>query len=299
MPAAGPPASLRQWANGFGAGRAGTRLPAPAGAGYNNSMTEPAGIWGTSREWVIDLTVATGIGAFLGLIGPFGSFNGGPLGERLLYWVASCWIGLFVLTFAVRLSLRTASRLHLPVWFALLAGVAIGAVPLGAIVALFSAYFWTGLHGHIGPFLDWYGQTLAVAEPCAFGYYFIVDGRRLTSGSTPSPPPIPPPIKRDTRFLDRLPARLGRNLLCLQMEDHYVRAHTDLGSDLILTPLKDAMAELAEIDGLQVHRSWWVAKSAVAAPIVKGRNYALRLTNGLEVPVSRASVAKARAQGWL
>ena len=31
------------------------------------------------------------------------------------------------------------------------------------------------------------------------------------------------------RFLDRLPPRLGRDLLCLQMEDHYVRAHTARG----------------------------------------------------------------------
>ena len=83
------------------------------------------------------------------------------------------------------------------------------------------------------------------------------------------------------------------------MEDHYVRAHTDLGSDLILTPLKAAVAELADVEGLQVHRSWWVARSAVAAPVIEGRSYSLRLTNGLEVPVSRASVAKARALGWL
>jgi DNA-binding LytR/AlgR family response regulator len=75
-----------------------------------------------------------------------------------------------------------------------------------------------------------------------------------------------------------------------------VRAHTDLGSDLILTPLRAAMAE---IDGLQVHRSWWVARSAVTAALVDGRKHSLRLTNGLDVPVSRASVAKLRALGWL
>ena len=71
------------------------------------------------------------------------------------------------------------------------------------------------------------------------------------------------------------------------------------GSDLILTPLKDAIAELGATDGLQVHRSWWVAKGAVAEPVASGRNLSLRLSNGLEVPVSRASVAKLRAAGWL
>jgi DNA-binding LytR/AlgR family response regulator len=96
-----------------------------------------------------------------------------------------------------------------------------------------------------------------------------------------------------------LPPRLGHDLLCLQMEDHYVRAHTARGSDLILTPLKDAIAELGATDGLQVHRSWWVARAAVAEPVTSGRNLSLRLSNGLEVPVSRASVAKLRAAGWL
>ena len=71
------------------------------------------------------------------------------------------------------------------------------------------------------------------------------------------------------------------------------------GSDLILTPLKGAITELGDADGLQVHRSWWVAKAAVAGSVASGRNLSLRLSNGLEAPVSRASVAKLRAAGWL
>ena len=55
------------------------------------------------------------------------------------------------------------------------------------------------------------------------------------------------------------------------------------GSDLILTPLKEAIAELGDTDGLQVHRSWWVARRAVVEPVTSGRNLSLRLSNGLEV----------------
>ena len=261
-------------------------------------MIRLAGIGSSLRGWGVDLAVATGIGIFLGIVGPFGSFNGGPLGMRILYFVTCSWAAVIVLTVAVRVSLRAADRLGVTIWVALPAAIALGAVPLLAIIVPFSLFFWPG--SDAGPLLDWYGRTLAIAEPSAFGYYFIVDGRRLmpARGTSASTTPVPA-LKRQARFIDRLPARLGRNLLCLQMEDHYVRAHTDLGSDLILTPLKDAVAELGEIDGLQVHRSWWVARSAVAAAVVNGRNYSLRLTNGLEVPVSRASVARARASGWL
>lgn len=297
MAEAGPPAPLRQWANGFGTGRTGPELQVSRPNRYDRPMIRLVGIGGFLRGWAVDLAVATGIGTFLGIVGPFGSFNGGPLGVRILYWVTCSWAAVIVLTIAVRVSLRAADRLGITIWIALPAAVALGIVPLLAILLPYSLYFWPGSEAGL---LDWYGRTLAIAEPCAFGYYFIVDGRRLrpAPGAAASTTPVPA-LKHPARFIDRLPARLGRNLLCLQMEDHYVRAHTDLGSDLILTPLKDAVAELGEIDGLQVHRSWWVARSAVAAALVNGRNYSLRLTNGLEVPVSRASVARARASGWL
>jgi hypothetical protein len=262
-------------------------------------MNGNGGMLGSPRQWAVDLAVATGIGVFLGVIGPFGSFNGGPLEYRLFFWVVNLWIGLIILSLVMRVSLRAARRLDLPIWFALPACAALGALPLSLAVALFEARFWPGNHGRLGPWLQTYGQTLAITEPCAFGYYFLVRGRRPSPAQPLSAPAMVTLEAGGARFIDRLPSRLGRNLLCLQMEDHYVRAHTDLGSDLILTPLKAAVAELAEVEGLQVHRSWWVARRAVAAPVVDGRNYSLRLTNGLEVPVSRASVAKARALGWL
>jgi DNA-binding LytR/AlgR family response regulator len=50
---------------------------------------------------------------------------------------------------------------------------------------------------------------------------------------------------------------------------------------------------------MQVHRSWWVARAAVADSGLNGRNLILRLKNGLEAPVSRPTVAKLKAAGWL
>jgi DNA-binding LytR/AlgR family response regulator len=83
------------------------------------------------------------------------------------------------------------------------------------------------------------------------------------------------------------------------MEDHYVRAHTRLGSALILIPLRQAVEELGGLPGLRIHRSWWVARHAVVGSMQDGRNVRLRLANGLFAPVSRGSVAAARAFGLL
>ena len=240
-----------------------------------------------------------GVGVFLGVIGPFGSFYGGSLEIRIGYWIANSWIGFIVVSVAVRLSLLAAFRFDLPSWFALGMGAAIGALPTAIVLDGFSAWFWPGNHGQVTPLLIQYGNVLVIAEPFSFAYYFLVEhGWRAASRSAPPPTVSVEPRPSGGGFLDRLPPRLGRDLLCLQMEDHYVRAHTAKGSDLVLIPLKAAIAELAETDGLQVHRSWWVARSAVVEPKASGRRISLRLSTGLEVPVSRASVAKLRAAGW-
>jgi DNA-binding LytR/AlgR family response regulator len=83
------------------------------------------------------------------------------------------------------------------------------------------------------------------------------------------------------------------------MEDHYVRAHTAAGSDLVLMRMRDAVAELGGLAGLQVHRSWWVAEAAVAGHRRNGRQLSLTLKNGLEAPVARSAEAAVRAAGWL
>uniref|UniRef100_UPI001C2D8C4D LytTR family DNA-binding domain-containing protein n=1 Tax=Sphingomonas bacterium TaxID=1895847 RepID=UPI001C2D8C4D len=116
---------------------------------------------------------------------------------------------------------------------------------------------------------------------------------------TPSVAPPPPASPVPAPFLDRLPPSLGRELLCLEMEDHYVRAHTMRGSTLILMRLRDAIAELDGIEGAGVHRSWWVAKAAVAGVLRRDRATALRLVNGLEVPVARNALPGLRGRGWL
>ena len=208
-------------------------------------MNETPSVFGTPREWALDLAIMTAVGVVFGLIGPFGTFNGGPVELRLAYWVANAWVGFIVLSMTVRLSIRASTRLDLPVWFALAMGVAIGALPISIEVAYFGAWMWPPNHGQVSPLFQQYGQVLVISEPLAFAYYFLADrGRRGTVWRAQPARSAPPAVVRGAApggyFLDRLPARLGRDLLCLKMEDHYVRAHTAKGSDLVLMPMKDA-----------------------------------------------------------
>jgi DNA-binding LytR/AlgR family response regulator len=104
----------------------------------------------------------------------------------------------------------------------------------------------------------------------------------------------PPP-----KFLARLPEKLqGAEIFAVEAEDHYLRLHTSLGQDLILLRLADAIAELEGLEGAQTHRSWWVAKAAVAQ-VERGDGRAtLTLKDGAEVPVSRGFAKQLRSAGW-
>ncbi len=83
------------------------------------------------------------------------------------------------------------------------------------------------------------------------------------------------------------------------MEDHYVRVHRLSGSRLELMPLHEAIARYGQAGGVQVHRSWWVAASAIDGAERDVRNWRLRLNNGLVVPVARNRIAEVRARGWI
>ena len=75
--------------------------------------------------------------------------------------------------------------------------------------------------------------------------------------------------------------------MCIKAELHYLLVITDKGKALLLYNLKDAIDELGDAVGMQVHRSWWVAANAVATINRTGRQGELVLTDGQLIPVSR------------
>lgn len=99
-------------------------------------------------------------------------------------------------------------------------------------------------------------------------------------------PAVDPPVA-SSPLAARLPLDVRGRIICLEMEDHYVRVHTDRGSALVLLRLSDAIAEAHPVQGRQVHRSWWVSDEAVEGFERVGRTGAIRLSNGMRAPVSQ------------
>ncbi|AUX68862.1 hypothetical protein CHX26_04465 [Porphyrobacter sp. HT-58-2] len=263
------------------------------------------------RQILIDLAVMSVIGVFLGLIGPFGS-DAMPLAPRLLSWLAFAYLGYaiyrpmgVVVTWAER-------RLALPRAGLWVAAVLIATVPMSFAVQLLDSMpdpvLWPGLE----MMMAHYSAVLVIGGGVTLLFNLLKPGRSPDADALAVPPasatrpaqaslaPEPaPPAAPSNPLLDQLPPALGSAIIALEMEDHYVRVHTALGSALVLMRMRDAVALLGELEGMQVHRSWWVARGAVEDVLRDGRNIRLCLPRGIEAPVARAKVAELRDARWI
>ncbi|HEY0028161.1 MAG TPA: LytTR family DNA-binding domain-containing protein [Allosphingosinicella sp.] len=251
------------------------------------------------RRIAIDLFFIAAIGVVLGLLAPFGS-GAIPAGPRLFFWVGFTVGGYVIFRPVSAVASWAAEETPLPQWLAVVLVALVASLPLAAAIAfalggMAVTDYWFGSR-----FPVLYGQVAAIG----------VTIHILMMVLRPDAPPLPPaedavapdnaseapplaPEETGNAFLRRLPPALGRDLLSLQMQDHYIRAETALGSTLLLMRFRDALAEL-EGAGIQVHRSWWVAYPAMEALDRDGRSVRLRLRGGGLVPVSRACLPAVR-----
>jgi len=70
--------------------------------------------------------------------------------------------------------------------------------------------------------------------------------------------------------------------------DHYLEVSCVERRFFLRGRMKDAIEVLVEADGLQIHRSHWVARQAIQRTVRAGRDIKLVLADGTEVPVARS-----------
>jgi hypothetical protein len=242
--------------------------------------------WKTSlRGWAIDLSICAAGGVFFGLIGPFGSYLNGPIWQRVAFQVTGFVVGMLIYGTGLRLILRGKAPTPQTL-AAIVVMVVVVTVPYSQGIAWLGRTIWPFLIHQSA--VEWYLQGLVTAEPIVLAMTFVVASRYAKR-------PGPTPEAAREGLLGVAPGEV----LCLQMEDHYVRVHTAAGSRLVFATLSQAIAALGGREGLQVHRSWWVASHAVAGAESHGRNLRLRLTNGITAPVARSATPAVRAAGWI
>lgn len=238
---------------------------------------------GGPRWWARLLTYSAFAGAMMGVFGPFGSYLNGSFLVLVLHWTVMSLFGAITCGLTLPIMIGWLGRRGFPLWFALLISLAIVSLPLSAVAATEARWIWPWQTARLrAP--DWYVQTLLPSLLVIAGWLLLeyARGIRLRTITVGQP----------------AQAALAGPVLCLQMEDHYVRVHRQGGSTLELMPLQEAITRYGK-GGLQVHRSWWVAADAVVDAERDGRNWRLRLSNGLIVPVARNRIAAVRQRSLI
>jgi hypothetical protein len=217
-------------------------------------------------------------------------------------------------------------------WVILLAGFVLSWLPLYFFYryqfAVFSGFFPEIVAPAARPPIGWHTDYLIHAARYSlpfipmwlgaiYGYRFLTgvqffadrDGERRRTAdvvgpigaieASPQPsapatiPVSPPAVAAAPPFLalSRLPCT--DVIFAVKAEEHYIRIWTQCGTDLIRYRFGDALQEIADREGAQVHRSWWINWDAVTGWRQRGRSLELVLGNDLRVPVSLAYKAEA------
>ena len=233
-----------------------------------------------------DMAIMVAIGTFLAIIDPYQATATLPLWGRWIYWTGLIIFGSLAGQ-AIILGIE-ALLPGLPVPAQLLLTSLLIAVLITAAIIF--------IQGFVGPYVPvsfWLRLYALVWVICAamtaIGY--VIDQNFSNKE-------LPRTGDGTSTFMERLPVKYrGATLYAVASEDHYLRVYTDSGEELILMRLADAIRELDGADGLQTHRSWWVAHDGVADSKRKGGRILLVLKSGSEVPVSRSYAKAVREHG--
>ncbi len=220
------------------------------------------------------------LGLFLAAIGAFDTDGAEPW-RRFAYWLPLIAAAGIVHAMLER---QPSVRAVTPAW-------ARAALTVGLMTLILTPLVWLAS-------VAVFGASASVSRLAALTPGVLVVSAAIALLLALSRPPTPPAVAAEppvpsagtpTGLAALLPLPLRRSaLVAVEAEDHYLRVHTEAGSALIRMKMADALSVLEGVAGFQTHRSWWVAEAAVVeARWRKGRG-ALRLRNGLEVPVSRS-----------
>lgn len=243
------------------------------------------------RRVATDLAILAAIGLLMGTLSPYGVIIA-PIGLHYLYWLVAI-VGGGIIGLAVEhlLDRRIAAR-----WPRVLA-VSLAMTPPVTLFVLGANRLMLGDRSDFVPaYLGLLWQVFALSLPI-MAVRALVWRDPVIETRTLVELPLP---EAEATFRRRLSAkRRTARLIAVEAHDHYLRVHTDAGSELVTMRFASALAELARAHGYRVHRSWWVAADAIESVRWHRGGGVARLVGEIEAPVSRTYRPLLKEAGWL
>ena len=237
---------------------------------------------------MLDLLLLTLFGLLMAELGPYGTVEAPQL-LRTAYWLLAV-LGSGLVGIATDLTLGPRIR---GFWLRILIVSLVITPPVTLyIYALNASMLDLPRRPWLLPQLGWQVLIvmLLIMALRALLWRRVVETRMIVM------PPLP---EAEREFRLRLSARRrGARLIALEAEDHYVRVHTDLGSELVQMRFSQALEELARAYGYRLHRSWWVAAEAIEHVRWRRGGGEARLVGGITAPISRSYAAALKEAGW-
>ena len=257
--------------------------------GVSTGASRDADAW--RGELLRSVTIIVAAAAFLSLAGAFGT-QAASLGVRFGFWTGLLALGTGANRLAQAALRGRVAAARRPLLAAVATSLAVS-LPLTPMAVAMIALVFGAQPGGWGLWLYVFLTSLVISA--AVSTLHVLAERRAPAATHAAVPGAAPPA-----FLKRFPPKLrGASLHAVEAQDHYLRLHTSLGSDLILMRMADALEELEGLEGARTHRSWWVARQAVQGVRREGARTVLLLGNGTEAPASRTYLPMLREDGWI
>lgn len=217
----------------------------------------------------------------LTIAGPFGTLRAFNTLERFAYWLILTPITFLLASFCSTFVVISLSKFSIGKWLSYGIAGTLSGIPVGISVWIFQFF----LNNKVTPDFDFLTAMISNTIPITFAVTMIYAS---LSKNDASKIVIVERSPSSDLFFNRIPKNLGRDIISLNAQDHYVEVKTTLGSELVLMRMSDAVSELISLEGVQTHRSWWVAKKHILNVQSNGGKKYLELTGEAIVPVSRS-----------
>jgi len=237
--------------------------------------------------WVITLSVVV----LTALAGPYFTLERFSFAERLVFWgfalISSSLIMTFLSIFAYRLNAQDQWPWGVT---SALAG-AVGILPVVGILYLAEGIVsgfapgWTTWTTPASLFVSVAPTAIVVTVVVNMAIRLIlVDPAERPATQSEDGTQVSQTL---SVFHQKLPIHLGRDIVTIKAQDHYVEVTTTHGSAMVLARLSDAAAQLESYGCVRVHRSWLVNMAHVKRIEPAPNGPEVILTNGQHVPVGR------------